>query len=136
MTPKVFDPVDVVFLVSWININFRMIDASVAKSFTIQCVISFPCIAINNSIYSDFLLYQRHQRCAGHISNDLGIDPAVALQNAKHWLFPSSAPTAFAFTHQHFTVLKSPKYMNTSPCSQRLSQLRRQMDYLLTLPVQ
>ena len=76
LIPKIFNTVDMIFLVSK---QLRVVDSIVPEVVYIQRIISRPTIRVNNAIRNDFALDNRDKRGRRCIRDNLRIHTATAL---------------------------------------------------------
>ncbi len=94
LVPEVLDSVDGI---APLGEQFGMVDPVMAEFRHVDGVIGFPAIAVDHRIWLYSLGYDRHQRLAGGIGNDLGVDLPAAFEQAKDGDLAACASTPFAF---------------------------------------
>ena len=76
LAPKILNPVDVILP---IGEQHGMIDPAMLEPRHIQRVLAIPAVRIDDAVRSNFLLYDRYQRCRCRVGNDLCIDLVATL---------------------------------------------------------
>ncbi len=83
-------------MVASVREQFRMIDPVMAELRHIDGIVSLPAITVDDGIRLYFAGYNGHQRLAGSIRDDLGVDPAAAFEQPEDRDLAGSATPALA----------------------------------------
>jgi len=94
VTPKAFNAVDVILAA--VRKGFTMVQTVVfAPAF--QGVVAPKGVGVIDRTFSGMLPNMSHQFIGGYLFHDFGVNPAIALQKAKHNAFPSRPSSSLAF---------------------------------------
>ena len=93
-TPEAFDVVDVGLPLG--ELVPAVVDSQVLAIADIdQAVVAAPVVGVDHALGFHFASYDRLQRGFGAVAHDLGLDLAVALEDAEDDRLARSAPPAF-----------------------------------------
>ena len=94
LVPKILDSVYVVFLVSKQN---RVVDPKMLKIRNVQGIIAAPTISINDTVWNNLLLNDRHKTFGRSIFDNFVLNFPPTFQKPKDRNFATSTSATFSF---------------------------------------